>query len=324
MERRRIHVAVGVIHGADGKILVAQRAAQQHLGGLWEFPGGKVEDGESVTEALARELHEELGIHALEQSRLCKISHDYDDKSVLLDVWNVHSFSGQAHGREGQPLRWLTPQQLHYEDFPQANKAIIRALRLADFFAVLDTNIAAGTLQTRLAHLPERSLVRLRETAWPAHTDIDAGVLQALKTHQHGIIVDLTTPTDERWQTVSGLPDAQQACQVPIYGVHANRHVAAQLTQRPVPEHLLFGVSCHNTEELAHAAACGADYVLLSPVLSSQSHPRQGGMGWEQFTQLAREIDVAVYAMGGLQKSDLLKAKACGARGIAGIGLFAA
>ncbi|MDP2378939.1 MAG: NUDIX domain-containing protein, partial [Pseudohongiella sp.] len=80
--RKRVHVAVGVIYGTDGRILIAQRSAEQHLGGLWEFPGGKVETGETVNDALVRELHEELGIKALSQSALCCFQHDYDDKSV--------------------------------------------------------------------------------------------------------------------------------------------------------------------------------------------------------------------------------------------------
>jgi 8-oxo-dGTP diphosphatase len=316
MPRKRVHVAVGVIYNADGKILVAQRAASQHLGGLWEFPGGKVETGESVNTALTRELQEELGIVAHTQTPLCKISHDYSDKSVYLDVWNVKSFDGEAHGREGQPLRWLAPQELRYEDFPEANRAIIRAIQLPDYLAVLSADSDSADFKTTCSLLPDSCLIRLRQTNWHKKYPAQNTLVQQLEAgalHPNcRLVIDLADAGDHRWQTTSG-----------IHGVHANHHVLNQLTQRPVPEHLLFGASCHNAAELTKAAACGADYVLLSPVLPTDSHPDQKGMGWEKFEQLARSVDIAVYAMGGMQKTYLEKARACGARGIAGIRLFA-
>jgi len=105
---KRVHVAVGVIVNSLGDILIARRANDAHQGGLWEFPGGKVEAGETVSQALTRELHEELGIDidAASCRSLIEINHDYADKTVFLDVWLVTRFRGEAVGREGQPLRW--------------------------------------------------------------------------------------------------------------------------------------------------------------------------------------------------------------------------
>ena len=127
---KRVHVAVGVIFNSQGQILIARRHDDAHQGGLWEFPGGKVESDESVCDALARELHEELGINI--QTSSCKplieIRHDYSDKVVLLDVWTVSEFDGEASGKEGQPLRWVDRSQLSGYDFPAANIAIIDAI----------------------------------------------------------------------------------------------------------------------------------------------------------------------------------------------------
>lgn len=309
--RKLVHVAVGVIHGADGSILVARRAASQHLGGLWEFPGGKVEPGETVEAALTRELQEELGICVSAQSPLCKITHDYGDKSVLLDVWNVDRFEGQPHGREGQPLRWLMPEQLDFAEFPQANKAIIRAIQLPAYLALSAADTDQQTLLAVASKLPANSLIRLRHPPVPLSLQAEQQQVSMLNNSGHGVVLDLRHALDERWQSLPG-----------IRGVHVNRHVLQQLTTRPVPEQLLFGASCHDADEIEAAKACGADYVLLSPVLPTPSHPDQGGMGWAAFEQLARAADMAVYAMGGLQQSDLHKARACGARGIAGIRLF--
>lgn len=125
-----VHVAVGVICDDQHNILIAKRSADRHQGGLWEFPGGKVESGESLVEALERELQEEIGISlVLEQcSPLLKIEHDYGDKQVCLDVCWVRGFRGQPHGREGQPLMWVAPQNLSQYPFPEANRAIIDAI----------------------------------------------------------------------------------------------------------------------------------------------------------------------------------------------------
>lgn len=132
---KRVHVAVGVIYNPQSEILIARRHDDAHQGGLWEFPGGKVETGETVCDALARELHEELGIvvHTASCAQLLEIRHDYTDKVVLLDVWKVLEFDGEALGKEGQPLKWVQPQALPEYDFPAANVAIVDAiLKLAD------------------------------------------------------------------------------------------------------------------------------------------------------------------------------------------------
>jgi len=116
-----VHVAVGVILNADRKVLITRRAQHAHQGGLWEFPGGKIETGESLTDALTRELREELGIVIGRTSALLEVRHDYGDKTVLLDVHVVWEFSGEAHPLEDQPLAWVAPQELDRYAFPAAN-----------------------------------------------------------------------------------------------------------------------------------------------------------------------------------------------------------
>lgn len=128
----RVHVAVGVVYDRDGQILISKRHTDSHQGGLWEFPGGKLEEAETVADALRRELLEELGIHIGSIRPLLEVVHDYSDKSVLLDVWVVENFAGEARGREGQPLRWVLPETLYQYQFPAANQAIVdTCMRLA-------------------------------------------------------------------------------------------------------------------------------------------------------------------------------------------------
>ncbi|WKD51629.1 8-oxo-dGTP diphosphatase MutT [Microbulbifer spongiae] len=126
-----MHVAVGVVVRSDGKILIARRLRHQHMGGCWEFPGGKVEAGESVQQALCRELREEVAIAVRTLEPLVAIRHAYREKTVLLDTWQVTAFSGQAEGREGQEIAWVALRALDQYHFPDANRGIITALKRA-------------------------------------------------------------------------------------------------------------------------------------------------------------------------------------------------
>jgi len=124
-----VRVAVGVIRNGRGEVLVARRHDHLHQGGLWEFPGGKIHDGESTFAALCRELAEELDIQVEAAAPFVEIDHHYPDKSVRLEVWTVTLFSGTPHGMQGQPLAWLAVSALEPANFPVANAAIIEALQ---------------------------------------------------------------------------------------------------------------------------------------------------------------------------------------------------
>lgn len=124
-----VHVAVGVVLDADRNILITRRAEDAHQGGLWEFPGGKVESGETLLVALARELREELGIEIGRSSALLEVRHDYGDKAVFLDVHVVWEHRGQAQGLEQQPLAWVPAAQLGNYTFPEANEPIVSAVQ---------------------------------------------------------------------------------------------------------------------------------------------------------------------------------------------------
>ena len=127
-KKSTVHVAVGVLLNDNNEVLIALRPAESHQGGLWEFPGGKVEEGESVEHALNREFKEELGISVHACTPLIQIRHEYSDKLVMLDVWSIEKFSGIPQGREGQAIEWRALCKLRAVDFPKANERIIREL----------------------------------------------------------------------------------------------------------------------------------------------------------------------------------------------------
>lgn len=148
-----VHVAIGVlIDPPTGAVLVARRPEHTHQGGFWEFPGGKVEAGETVSAALRRELREELGIELDSAEPLLQVSHAYPDKTVLLDVWRVNAYQGEPYGQEGQPLAWLKPENMIESSFPAADAPIIERLR-----AMRGLDSAAGQLESNIGCAAHRS-----------------------------------------------------------------------------------------------------------------------------------------------------------------------
>ncbi|WP_372972319.1 Nudix family hydrolase [Marinobacter sp.] len=306
--RKLVHVAVGVIW-REGQVLIARRPLSAHQGGLLEFPGGKVEPGETVQQALARELLEETAVtvNPGNLQPLIGIRHDYGDKEVFLDVWEARVSSGEPRGLEGQPLFWQRPGELLARDFPAANRPIIGAIRLPRTLAITGDELQAGPAAERCIHGRSGSgdgmvVLRLPSLTPEAYTEALGRCLAGLSA--------TSLVVHDRPELVADLP---------VAGVHLSWRRAAGLRQRPVPEERWFGVSCHDGDELAHAAAIGADYATLGPVLPTPSHPGNPGMGWERFVRLAGQAVIPVYALGGTGPEHLQTAIQAGAQGIAGI-----
>ena len=309
---KRVHVAAAVIRGADGRILIAKRADSQHQGGLWEFPGGKVEDGESIETALARELNEELGIVVTASRPLIEVRHDYPDKQVLLDVREVTAYTGEPHGAEGQPLRWVTARELPDYEFPAANRPIVSAARLPGEYLItpdgLETPELLRGIQKAIAGGVR--LIQLRAPGGydPQYRDlaVDAVGLCAGKAQ-----LMLKGPLE--W--LGDFPSA---------GWHLT---SAQLRKyasrgRPFPEHRWLAASCHNAEELALAEQMGVDFVTLSPVQPTLTHPDAQPLGWELAKDLIAGFSKPVFLLGGVGPDQRQQAWECGAQGVAGIRAF--
>jgi 8-oxo-dGTP diphosphatase len=303
-----LHVAVGVVRDGDGRILLTQRANHVHQGGLWEFPGGKLESNETAQQALRRELQEEVGINVLAAQPLIKINHQYPDLTVLLDVWQVHRFSGFATAHEGQAMRWVAPQHLSEFDFPAANLPIVTASRLPDRYAILE---GRNTKQA-LDHLDkiiqnQVSLLQLRIKSLPG-TEIET-VYQAVRgqCQQHNI----------RLLINADLPLTPAKAD----GIHLSSRALLACQTRPKPYEWV-AASCHNLHELQHAENIGVDFVVLAPVLPTSTHPHATTLGWKKMTALIEQVNLPVYALGGLTPDDIDRVVHAGGQGIAGISAF--
>lgn len=306
-----LHVAVGVIEDG-GRYLLTRRRADAHEGGRWEFPGGKFEPGEAAPAALARELHEELGIEVLACEPLIEIPFAYPDLKVRLHVRQVTAYRGVPVGREGQPLRWYVQDELGSLELPAANRGILAALLLprqymvtpepaevtsVAFIARLRASLEAGVrlVQLRARALGDDELLNLAQQVVQCCEDFGAQCL------------------------LNASPELAQ--RAGAHGVHLSAERAAELAEAGAgfPPQLLVGASCHDAGELALAESLGVDYVLCSPVRPTASHPGAPVLGWEAFAALCAAAKVPVYALGGVGPADLAAIRDCGGHGAAGI-----
>ena len=314
MTGKDIHVAVAVIV-REGRVLIARRPDHVHQGGLLEFPGGKVEAGETVQQALVREILEETGLRVPVASLrpVIEIRHDYGDKRVFLDVWRTHDAIGDAEGREGQPIQWLPLEALRDHDFPVANRPIIRALQLPSWLAITGGYRAPADLVNQFQERVSLARPPLAVLRAPALNDQEyqavARDLVAIGA-EYGTSVVLHGGVDR----VDLVPEAA--------GLHLPWREAELCDARSLPAEKWLGVSCHNEAEVAHALTVQADYITLGPVAATASHPGAAVMGWSVFRELAGAAGMPVYALGGLVSDDLEIAVRHGAQGIAGISLW--
>lgn len=300
-----VNVAVAVVQRADGHVLLAERPRGKESGGFWEFPGGKFDAGERAEQALARELHEEVGVELDRAQPWLTFDHAYPDKTVRLHFFRVTAWHGTPHGREGQRVSWEDPAAVSVAPLLPANDRVLRALQpprlyaltntkkygISEFTPKLERALANGVrlIQVREPHMaPEQLAQFARRVVSLAHR-YDAQVL------------------------IYG--NEALARQVGADGVHIPCESLLQQTARPRMR--LCAASCHNAEHLAHAAALGLDFAVLSPVLPTASHPGEPGMGWQKFAALVRNCPIPVYALGGMKPETLNDARRHGAHGIA-------
>jgi 8-oxo-dGTP diphosphatase len=298
-----VDVAVGVLIRPDGRALLARRPASKVYAGYWEFPGGKVEPGEPVEDALAREIREELGV-AIERAHpwITRVF-VYPHATVRLHFHRVVAWRGEPRALEHEAIAWQRPAATDVAPMLPANGPVLRALSLPDEYAI-----------TRIAEMGEAAFfarleARLREGLRLVQVREKNLSREALK----GLAVRVLALARAEGAKVLVNSDTELAREIGADGVHLT---AAQLGSAR-PDLSWCGASCHSAEELRRAEALGADFAVLGPVRATPSHPGSVPLGWDRFREIAAGAAIPVYALGGVVPGDLEQARSRGAHGLA-------
>ena len=301
-----IQVACGVLQRADGAVLLAQRPEGKIAAGFWEFPGGKIEPGESAYAALARELFEELGVTVRAARPLIRLRHAYSNRIVVLDTWLVSAFDGQPELRENQALAWAALDAVSGYDCLPTVAPILKPLRLPADYVFTAPTMDAAAIRAGLTRLPRQALLRLR---LPALSDADYAALASS-------LVDDVQQTGLQLVLDRSIELSRElGC-----GWHAPVAAWRDLPSRP--DVTAFFGSAHTLEELLALNALAADAAVLGHVQATRSHADQEPLGWQGFADAALEAGLPVYAIGGVGSSDHELAWNNGGQGCAGINAY--
>jgi 8-oxo-dGTP diphosphatase len=299
-----VEVSVAIIHRGDGYVLLASRPSGKGWAGWWEFPGGKIESGENALSALSRELDEELGLHVETAYPWIVREYAYPERRVRLHFFHVRRWTNSPIAKEGQQLSWQNPAQLTVSPLLPANSPVMQALTLPTLYGI--SNIAELG-ETKFLNQLERALQKGLRLIQIREKTLCQDQLRRLSSqiislaHLHGASVLLNSAHDQT--QIQGLD-----------GVHLNSHDLMALNQRPDG---LVGASCHTNAELDQAIKWNLDFVVVSPVLPTKSHPDQAALGFDLFSKLISDCPIPVYALGGMTHQSLELAWQAGAHGIA-------
>lgn len=299
-----IEVVAAVLLREDGSFLLARRPAGRIWAGYWEFPGGKVEAGETHFHALVRELREELGISVMSACPWVTRIFTYPHAAVRLNFFRVKAWHGELHPHEGQELSWQFASNPTVAPLLPANAPILRALQLPDLYAISN---AAGMGCEEFMRRLERALqnglrllqVREKHMSVKELAKFASQVVQL--AHRYDAMV-----------MVNG--DVELAKSAGADGVHFTVVRMHDCLSRP--DSAWCAASCHNAAELWRAGELGFDFALLSPVLPTLSHPGALHLGWDKFSEIVAGASIPVYALGGLTAADMQVAQQHGAHGI--------
>ncbi len=304
----QIHVVAGVITDARDRILLARRTEGRDLAGLWEFPGGKVDPGETPEHALARELREELGIEANVGDALIAVPQQYPHKRLRLDVRRIASWSGHIKALDGQALVWAPPHTLASYAMPAADRPVVAALRDPDRYLVTPepADDDAGWLNA-LQRALDRGIRRVQLRAYHVEP------VRWRRLVERAVVLCKHANADV---LING--DIALARELGI-GLHLRASQLMSLHARPLPVTQRIIASCHHHEELTAAERIGCDAAVLGPIFETTSHPGQSGIGWHAFASMREHVSLPMYAIGGMREAHICEARSHGAQGIAAI-----
>ena len=284
-----LEVAIGLIYDPSGKILIAKRGSHQELAGRWEFPGGKVEARETPAETIRRELFEELDIKVSDPQPCFTFEYAYPKKTIRFYVFEIYQFSGNAIGKENQPIQWIDPNRLSDFNLPDANAIITNTLPLPKHYGItpslMNTNDSAHWMDNILTAQQQHQLrliqFRSPELTAAEYTEVAKQLQSQLSSKRCKLILNC---------------EPELAMALNADGVHlTQKRFITSLTERDPSVEAFFekrfvSVACHDLESLQLPQQRPINCALVSPVLPTQTHPDAKPLGWKPLTELVNTI----------------------------------
>ena len=306
---KTIKAVVGVLQNSANEILIAKRQAHQFMGGFWELPGGKIETNESAQYAIIRELKEELGIIVTDLSIHQTMVYQYTDRIVELSIYTINQYQNTPEGIEGQEIVWTNINNLSQYKLLPTMAAFINSITLPNKYWITPSSNHYSEVWTRKFDEKLKqgiSLIQLR-----SKVDINSDFIAEL----------YNKCTQNNTQLLLNIPNKtfkEGDCD----GWHLTTSEMLKIKSRPCADNKLLGASTHNLSEALKAQELGADFVVISPVQATQTHPDTIPIGWEVAGEVVKKLNIPVYFLGGMTINDLNKTLKLGAQGIAGVSAF--
>ena len=301
---KSIEVVVGVIRNINQEIFITKRQKNQFMSGYWELPGGKVENDESHSSAINRELFEETGVNVENHHLIQTIHHQYPQKIIKLSVYSIEKYAGIPSGIEGQEFCWCSIEQLKdYKLLPTMWKIIHRISLPNSYWITPDEHESDLVINQCSQHLRDGfKIIQLRSKSYLENTYIEK-IYQLCQLNQAKLILNTPNKTFNE----------------PCDGWHLTSNEVMAIKERPFDENKLFGASVHCLNEAKHAEQISADYISLSPINETLSHPNTQSLGWNNASKIINQCKTPIFLLGGMNEDLMDRALSIGAQGVAGI-----
>ena len=301
---KRVEVVVGVMRNHNNEIFITRRQANQFMSGFWELPGGKVEKKEAHSNAINREFFEETGVTVKNQRLIQTIEHQYPQKIINLSVFYIDKYEGVPSGNEGQEFAWCGIEQLNdYKLLPTMWKIVHRISLPKSYWITPDDHESELVINQCNQHLIDGiKIIQLRSKSTLNNAYIEK-IYKLCQLNQAKLILNMPNKT------------FKEACD----GWHLTGNELMAIKERPFDEKKLFGASAHSLNEAKHAEHLSADYISLSPINETLSHPNTGVLGWVNASDIIKQCKIPIFLLGGMNNDLMNRALSIGAQGIAGI-----
>lgn len=306
---KTIKAVVGILRNEHQEILIAKRKKEQFMGGFWELPGGKIKAHETPEQAITRELKEELGIQVNQLSLHQTMVHEYEDRTVQLSIYNINKYQNTPLSVEDQAISWVGVNELNNHKLLPTMKAFIDSITLPDkYWITPSTNHQSdGWIEKFNQKLTQDiTLIQLRSKAKLNKNFIQQLHKKCKKNHIKLLLNTVNKTFDEPY------------CD----GWHITTTEMLKLSKRPYTDNKLLSASTHNLTQALQAQKIAVDFIVISPVQATQTHPDTLPLGWNSAKEVVDKLNIPVYFLGGMALKDLEKTQQLGAQGIAGVSAF--